>query len=110
MTFKENVPDLRNTRVIDIVAGLRARGITVEVHDPLADIAEAKTHYGLDLLASLEDARGYACVIGAVAHRDYASFGAETFARLLAPGGLVADIKGIWRGLKLPEGLRRWEL
>src|SRR3546814_16678433 len=52
LTFKENVPDLRNTRVVDLVRGLQAYGHDVAVHDPLADPAEAKREYGIDLLAS----------------------------------------------------------
>jgi len=110
LTFKENVPDLRNSKVIDIVARLSERGYGVAVHDPLADADEAKRLYGIDLLRSLDGLSGFACVIGAVAHRLYAGFSGETLARLLTPTGLVADIKGIWREIALPDGLRRWEL
>jgi UDP-N-acetyl-D-galactosamine dehydrogenase len=110
LTFKENVPDLRNSRVIDIVTRLTERGYRVAVHDPLADAAEAKRLYDLDLLRSLDDLSGFACVIGAVAHRLYAGFSGDTFGRLLEPDGLVADVKGIWRAVELPAGLRRWEL
>ena len=110
LTFKENVPDLRNTRVVDIVARLTARGYHVDVHDPLADPDEAAQLYGLTLLRSLDSVSGYACVIGAVAHRLYTMFETETFGRLVAAGGLVADLKGIWRTVALPPGMRRWEL
>jgi UDP-N-acetyl-D-galactosamine dehydrogenase len=49
-------------------------------------------------------------VVGAVPHRPYLAFTAETFATLVRPGGLVADIKGMWRHIALPEGLGRWQL
>ena len=110
LTFKENVPDLRNTKVVDIVEKLAARGHQVEVHDPLALPEEAKEHYGLELLSSLAGAEGYDCVIGAVPHRAYVGFEAESFARLLKTGGLVVDLKGMWRKTELPAGARRWGL
>src|SRR3546814_10016722 len=72
LTFKENVPDLRNTRVVDLVRGLQAYGHDVAVHDPLADPAEAKREYGIDLLAS--PGGGYDCVVVAVPHRAYDDF------------------------------------
>ena len=110
LTFKENVPDLRNSRVIDIVERLRELGYGAQVHDPLADPQEAKEFYDIDLLENLSQANGFACVIGAVAHRSYRDFSAPSFAKLLQPGGLVADVKGMWRELELPEGLNRWQL
>lgn len=110
LTFKENVPDLRNSKVIDIIEGLRDRGCEVEAHDPLADPIEAKAVYDVDLIADLEGLAGYDCVVGAVPHRAYAAFDTETFARLLAPGGVVADVKGMWRAVDLPAGLGRWQL
>ncbi|MSO74833.1 MAG: nucleotide sugar dehydrogenase [Alphaproteobacteria bacterium] len=109
-TFKENVPDLRNTRVVDIITRLNERGYRVDVHDPLADPGEAARLYGTTLLQSLDGLSGYACVLGAVAHRLYTMFETETFARLAAPNGLIADLKGIWRTIALPPGMRRWEL
>ena len=54
-------------------------------------------------------AGGYDCLIGAVAHDAYRNFTTEDFARLVRPGGLVADIKGMWRDIVLPDGLRRWQ-
>ncbi|MSO69189.1 MAG: nucleotide sugar dehydrogenase [Alphaproteobacteria bacterium] len=110
LTFKENVPDLRNTRVVDIVTRLNGRGYRVDVHDPLADPGEAARFYGITLVKSLDGLNGYACVLGAVAHRLYTTFESATFGRLVAPSGLVADLKGIWRNVALPPGMRRWEL
>ena len=110
LTFKEDVPDLRNSRVVDIIERLRDLGYGVQVHDPMADPDEAREFYAVELLESLGEANGYSCVIGAVAHRAYREFSAASFSNFLQPGGLVADVKGMWRGLELPEGLRRWQL
>ena len=110
LTFKENVPDLRNSKVIDVINGLRQRGHTVDVHDPFADPAEARHEYGETLMPSLEEARGYDCLVAAVPHDAYANFTAENFTELVRPSGLVADLKGLWRGVELPQGMRLWRL
>jgi len=110
LTFKENVPDLRNSHVIDIVKGLRDRGFAIDVHDAFADPEEARSHLGIELRPTLEGGNGYDCVVGAVPHAPYLEFTAETFRELLKAGGLVADVKGMWRTLALPDGLRRWQL
>ncbi len=110
LTFKENVADLRNTKVADLIEGLTARGFSVSVHDSMADAKEARALYGVELLDSLEHAQGFDCVVGAVAHDAYIDFDLDVFSRLLNPGGLVADVKGMWRDAALPEGARRWEL
>ncbi len=110
VTFKENVTDMRNTKVVDVISGLRAHGHEVDAHDPFADPAEAAELCGLRLMRSLADARGYDAVVGAVAHDEYRAFTTATFARLGTPGALFADVKGIWRNTELPEGMRRWEL
>jgi UDP-N-acetyl-D-galactosamine dehydrogenase len=106
LTFKENLPDLRNSKVVDLIEGLRTRGHAVDVHDPHADAAEAKASYGLALLSELPDGSAYDCLVGAVPHAAYRAF---SFAGIVKPGGLVADIKGLWRDIALPEGLRRWQ-
>jgi UDP-N-acetyl-D-glucosamine/UDP-N-acetyl-D-galactosamine dehydrogenase len=109
LTFKENVPDLRNSKVVDVIQGLRRRGHAVDVHDPHADPAEARREYGETLIADLDRAGGYHAVVGAVPHAAYRALGGRDLARLLAPAGLVADVKGMWRGLDLPAGLRLWQ-
>jgi UDP-N-acetyl-D-galactosamine dehydrogenase len=96
ITFKENVPDLRNTKVVDIVCELRDYGIEVLVHDPLADPAEAGQRYGIDL-QPLEEMTGVDGVVVAVSHREYVRMGLEGVAGLC--GGnppLVVDIKGMF--------------
>jgi UDP-N-acetyl-D-galactosamine dehydrogenase len=108
LTFKENVPDLRNSKVVDLIARLRALGHMVDVHDACADAAEAKHEYGIDLVTNLATMAGHDCVIGAVPHEAYARLDARTLATMLRPNGLVADIKGMWRGLALPASVRVW--
>jgi len=110
LTFKENVPDLRNTRVVDIIGALKERGFEIDVHDAFADPVEAEQFYGISLLSRLDDAKGYHCVIGAVPHESYCALDADGLAAMLEDGGLIADIKGMWRGMKTPEGYRRWQL
>ncbi len=110
LTFKEDVPDLRNTKVMDIVHGLERRGHRVRGHDPMADPDEAKALYGIELLTGLDAVRGCDCIVAAVAHAGYRDFTPTTFTQLLRPGGLIADVKGIWRSLELPDGLRRWQM
>jgi len=110
LTFKENVPDLRNSRVVDIVTTLRDKGHEVDVHDPQASPEEAKSLFDIDLLTSLSDLNGYAAVVGAVKHREYDELDAVSLEALIAEGGLLADIKGIWRNITLGENIRRWQL
>jgi UDP-N-acetyl-D-glucosamine/UDP-N-acetyl-D-galactosamine dehydrogenase len=110
LTFKENVPDLRNSKVIDIIRGLTEWGHRVDVHDPHADPEEAKHEYGVALLDGLKNRKGYDCVVGAVSHKEYAGFGVDQFRGLLGKSGLVADVKGMWRKLDLPKGIERWQI
>ncbi|MDE0256718.1 MAG: nucleotide sugar dehydrogenase, partial [Rhodospirillaceae bacterium] len=109
LAFKENVPDLRNTGVIDIVRALSAAGHTVRVHDAFADPEEAQRAHGIALVPDLAGGP-YDAVVGAVMHDPYRELGAADLRRLLRDGGLLADVKGMWRGLALPETVRRWSL
>ena len=110
LTFKKNVPDLRNSLVAETVHALRAKGHAVDVHDPHANHGEAQAIYGIELLADLPAAAHYDCVIGAVAHDGYGALDGARIAGLMHDGGLLADIAGMWRSLALPAGVRRWQL
>jgi len=92
LTFKENVPDLRNSKVADLVAALAQRGHDVTVHDPLANPAEAEHEYGLTLAGDALD-REYDLVVLAVPHAAYLDRGRAGVERLVAAGGLLADLK-----------------
>ena len=94
ITFKENVPDLRNTKVVDIVKELMDYGIEISVHDPLADSEEAKQYYGIDL-KPFEDLSGVDAVIIAVKHNAYLQMGLSEISRLCTNHkAVVIDIKG----------------
>ncbi|MFY7837737.1 MAG: nucleotide sugar dehydrogenase [Novosphingobium sp.] len=94
LTFKENVPDLRNSKVADVIAELQALGHQVAVHDPHADGAEALLEYGLHLAGDAFE-QTYDMVFLAVPHKYYLAAGAERIAALVAPGGTLADLKGV---------------
>jgi len=64
----------------------------------------------LQLIPTLDDVAGYDALVGAVAHEEYRGFTTQTLARLGSPVAIVADVKGMWRGVELPKGMRRWEL
>jgi UDP-N-acetyl-D-galactosamine dehydrogenase len=92
LAFKENCPDLRNTRVVDIVHELQDYSATVDVHDPNVDPAEAEREYGVAVCRELAGGR-YDAVILAVAHEQFRVMGAERLRSLLRPGGVLYDIK-----------------
>jgi len=95
LTFKENCPDLRNTRVVDIVTELQSFGIVVSVHDPWADIAEAKKRYAIDLVPDIPTST-YNAVVLAVAHEQYSSLSADAVRALLSSSsGVVFDLKNV---------------
>ena len=96
--------------MIDIITALKVRGFDVDVHDCFADADEAKHEYNVDLMPSLDDASGYHCVVGAVAHEEYAAYTAADFAKLVVDDAVIADVKGMWRTTDLPAGYRRWQL
>jgi UDP-N-acetyl-D-galactosamine dehydrogenase len=92
LTFKEDCPDLRNSRVIDVIRELQSYGATVSVHDPMADPTEAKHEYGVRLVDWEELPRAHA-IVAAVAHRAFKSRPVEDFAAKLVDGGVFADVK-----------------
>jgi UDP-N-acetyl-D-galactosamine dehydrogenase len=110
LTFKEDIPDLRNTKVVDLIKSLHQLGHDIDVHDPLADSRHVQSHLGLTLLPNLLDASGYDCIIGAVAHKCYLKLTATDFQQLLTANGLIADVKSIWRSIERPEGTHYWTL
>jgi UDP-N-acetyl-D-galactosamine dehydrogenase len=110
MTFKEDVPDIRNSKVIDIVRELTRFGIQVQVHDPLALAEETEHEYQVSLTAmdALEPADA---IVLAVAHRDYVSEGWSLMSRLLKDGeGVVIDVKSRLDRAVKPEGIDLWRL
>ncbi len=109
LTFKENVPDLRNSRVPDILEELKEYGIQALVHDPLADAEEAEREYGVKF-AELDEFQGLDALVLAVPHAAYTEHVLQELPRILKPGGVLADIKSTYRPHQLPEGVRYWSL
>ena len=110
LTFKENVPDLRNTKVVDLVAALKAKGHAVDVHDTRADAEEARAFFDLELLDDLAECRDYDCIVCAVPHDEYRSLDPKALEALVNAGGLVVDLKGIWRNLALSPSIERMDV
>jgi UDP-N-acetyl-D-glucosamine/UDP-N-acetyl-D-galactosamine dehydrogenase len=109
LTFKENCPDLRNSKVIDVIRELDSYGCKVHVHDPVASAAEAEHEYGLHL-TPWEQLPRSAAIVAAVAHDALTARSADDLGAKLLPGGVVADVKcrtdagalramgyGVWR-------------
>ncbi len=92
LTFKENCPDLRNSKVIDVVRELQTYGIDVHIHDPLADAGEALHEYGVKL-QSWEELPQVDAMVAAVNHQDYATMGLSVLLEKLNPGGVFIDVK-----------------
>lgn len=110
LTFKEDCPDLRNSKVVDIIHELKTYGVTVLVHDPLADAGEAREHYGLDLVA-LEDMSNLDALVLAVAHKAYCAMSVENYLGMLGTGCPLIDVKGIVEKRRAEEcGLKVWRL
>ena len=107
LTFKENVPDLRNSKIPDIVAELTQYGIDAMVHDPLGDPKEAHEEYKIEI-TPLEKLTGLDAIIVAVAHNEYIKNVDGIFARV-RDGGVVIDVKSCIHA-KPPRGIRLWSL
>ena len=91
ITFKENCPDIRNSRVVDVYNELKEFGVNVTVHDPYADAQEVKEEYGIEIIPDLLDK--YDGILLAVSHDEYKSLNLENFKN---PNGVVFDIKSMW--------------
>jgi len=94
LTFKEDCRDLRNTRAVDIVEEFQSYGITVHVHDPLADPEEAKHYYGIEL-THLDKIKNVDAIVIAAAHGEYKKMPLSAFTDKLKPKGSLIDVKSI---------------
>ncbi len=108
LTFKEDVPDLRNSRAFDLIRRLRELGHGVDVADPLADADELAREHGLAVVET--NGARYDLVVGAVAHSSYRGFSPADLEALLDDGGTLADLRGMWRDRELSPGVDRWSL
>lgn len=109
LTFKEDCPDIRNSKVIDIIRELQDYGINVQVHDPLADPIEVHHEYGLDMVP-FDQLQPATAVVVAVAHRQYRDMGVEAYKGLMS-GSVLIDVKGIFTADEAKaHGIRFWRL
>jgi len=108
LTFKENVPDLRNSRVPDITRQLAAHGLEPIVHDPLASPDEAREEYGIEL-RPFDAIHELDALVVAVAHRQYLE-GADRLFAAVKEGGVVIDVKSVLDPAAVPSSLRYWSL
>jgi UDP-N-acetyl-D-galactosamine dehydrogenase len=132
LSFKENVPDLRNTKVLDMIRIFQGMGHHVDVFDPVIDVNEANDLYNLHVFSSWEDVCAnlnvqtcgrvnnasirvasvakYQCVVGAVAHENFKLLNFEDICGILAEISVIADIKNMWSLNEVPEGISYWKL
>lgn len=110
LTFKEDCPDLRNSKVIDIIHELQDYGINIQVSDPFADPAEAKHEYGISLI-SMEKLKPASAVVAAVAHKTYRDMSMESLSNLFGKNPVLVDVKGMYDIKAINgAGVRLWRL
>ena len=110
LTFKENCPDIRNTRVIDVVHELESYGLNVHVHDPVADANDTSHEYGIALTPWDRLPRSPA-IVAAVAHREFSQRPVADFVSKLQPGGVFVDVKCMADAAALQShGVKVWRL
>ena len=95
LTFKENCPDVRNTKVVDIIRALQSYNTKVDVYDPWIDITEAKHEYGIECLANEPEAGQYAAVVLAVGHQQFIELSEAGIKAYGLPGAVLFDVKSI---------------
>lgn len=110
LTFKEDCPDLRNSKVVDVVNELASYGVNVAVHDPVCSAAEARKEYEIDLVSWDALKPGHAVIL-AVAHRELLAHPVRDHVAKLVPGGCLIDVKSALPGASLEQaGVRVWRL
>jgi UDP-N-acetyl-D-galactosamine dehydrogenase len=111
LTFKENVPDLRNSKVPDIIRELREYGVQVVVHDPIAEPEEAVAEYGIHL-CEWDALKDVDALVLAVSHRNYHEMGVPKLLKLLrsAQEGVVIDVKCMFDIGAFPKSIKYWRL
>lgn len=112
-TFKENINDIRNTKVTDVIHNLKQKGYNVDIHDPHASAEEVENEYGLKLLPDMPEGKKYDCLMLAVCHNDYMHMDASDLVALLNTQQdtkpFIYDIKGIWKQIDFSQYGIRYE-
>ena len=106
ITFKEDVSDIRNSKVVDVYRELLSYGLKVDVVDPYADAEEVKEEYQIKMTAQIED--GYDVIVAAVSHQEYLNYSEEDFKKIATENALFVDVKGVFR--KKINDLDYWSL
>jgi len=109
LSFKEDVNDIRNSKVPDIITELKEFGIQAMIHDPLASHKDAMHEYGLQL-CSFEELRALDGLVFAVSHRHYLDMGLDKLSAPLRDGGVFIDVKSMFEASKLKRSIRYWSL
>jgi UDP-N-acetyl-D-galactosamine dehydrogenase len=104
-TFKENINDIRNTKVVDIIKRLQELGHTVDIHDPHARAEDVEHEYGMKLVGNLPEKGEYDGIALAVSHNEYKILSPQALEALLKPNGFIYDLKGAWRDYKFSVGI-----
>jgi len=110
ITFKENVPDVRNSKVVDLIKELQEYGIQTFVYDPIANPEEVKKYYGLDLIKEPSEEAPYDGIIVAVKHKEFIDINAEHFKELTKGTSIFVDIKGIYSRKEFIKQFIYWRL
>ena len=111
LTFKEDTPDLRNSRVPNIISELHAYGCKVLVHDPCCDAKEAEEEFNISIVGKIKNLPKVSAVILAVAHKYYRQWSIDEWLDLMAEVGIILDIKGIVpRAITNNSLIRLWRL
>lgn len=110
LTFKEDVPDLRNSKVIDVVRELESYGMQVQIHDPIAESEEAREEYGVHLV-KWEDLAQADAIVAAVSHEWYKQQPLEALLAKMKKGGCFVDVKSAFDPARITaHGARHWRL
>ena len=110
LTFKEDCPDLRNSRVIDVIRELQSYGAKVVVHEPVADAEEARHEYGVEL-TEWDDLPMAAAIVAAVAHKEFRNRPLADYVEKLQNGGVMTDVKCMFDASALiSQGVTVWRL
>ncbi len=104
-TFKENINDIRNTKVIDVIKTLKNKGHKVDIHDPFANEEEVKSEYNLDLVHSLNSDIKYDAVVLLVPHQTYKEMTVDSIEQKLNKSSVVFDMHGVWRSFKFNKSV-----
>lgn len=111
LTFKEDVPDIRNSKVVDLINHLKDMGYNTDVYDPVVDNHKAQVEMGLSILPNLDNLPApYAVIVGAVRHQEFLNFNEQVFNTILCSEGIIIDFKHMWSFMQNNDRYHYWSL